>query len=196
MRIIKNEWLHIAGHPQYIASGHKHHWRAKIASTEEEITFQKMVAEGWLNEVNRRTKTNPLIPEGGLAAWIEYYGDFYLDSNDILHAYPKLPNIAQNTFVPQPIIQSREKVWMSLAVSKARLRSADTRHWRCFLGADTEEIPLSECIVRGFANSKNHITESQTQSDSRGLIAWIRHFGTFHLYKNGIALFALSTPTE
>lgn len=194
MKIWRSQHVYVAGHPLNIKAGLPDHWRGFFPKTGGEITFCTMQILGNLDLENCALGTDPKIPEGGLAAWISYFGDSMLDEQGFLtiRTHP-LSNMQQRE---KDVLLSAKNIWIHLAVSKQRLRSGDARHWRCYLENNPMEIPLRYCTVEGLATQKNHRAESSPIEDERHMIAWVRHFGNFFLYFDDTAKIELLNPEK
>lgn len=91
-------------------------------------------------------------------------------------------------------MQNFGNVWIRVAGHAQRIKSGDRHPWRCFVDPDLTEIPIVGWTVTGVATMRNYVTETNASGDERGLVAWVRCFGTLTLGEDHVAHIALATP--
>ncbi|MDP3963467.1 MAG: hypothetical protein Q8Q39_03145 [bacterium] len=87
-----------------------------------------------------------------------------------------------------------DNVWIYMAGHSKRIKANEPNHWRCFVGDDPNEIPISAWSIEGEITAKNFIPETDPGGNKFGLTAWIRVFGDLVLEKDGSARITLKDP--
>ena len=93
MRETKEErvWIRVAGHAKMIRDRAAHHWRCFLRKEMPEISLRSFDVTGEVTPQNFIAGTNPDGDDLGLIAWLDLFGDFCIDEDDVLHVVLRQP---------------------------------------------------------------------------------------------------------
>lgn len=96
MPLMKNKsyegvWVRVAGHAQMIRNKSVYRWRCFIGGSLPEINLSHWEVTGEVTPTNMIAGTNPVGEANGLVAWIDFYGNAFIDEHNVLHISARQP---------------------------------------------------------------------------------------------------------